>query len=152
MHAIAPLLWNVRWDLGTLDLAEITVQRLRTHGAAGLWRDTADLRVPRPDRRDGGGRRRPILSGFQRRVLGTLAANRSPQSHVAGGAALNRDRPRLTADIDLFHDFEAAVRGQALADVATLRVAGLKVSGPSGPPRRGLVEHVVRDGAEATLI
>ena len=45
-----------------------------------------------------------MLTVFQQGVLRAIAANRTPVSYIAGGAALNRDLPRLTGDIDTFHD------------------------------------------------
>ena len=36
------------------------------------------------------------LTKFQSEVLLTLAAQRSPDSYIAGGVALNRDGPRFT--------------------------------------------------------
>lgn len=50
-----------------------------------------------------------MLTIFQQLVLRTLATNRTPASHVAGGAALNRARPRATDDIDIFNDAADAV-------------------------------------------
>lgn len=50
------------------------------------------------------------LTPFQTTVLKLLAANRSPESFVAGGIALNAREPvRWSADVDLFHDAEDAV-------------------------------------------
>jgi len=66
-------------------------------------------------------------SDFQARVLRLIAANRSPQSHVAGGIALNLDLARYSFDIDIFHDLKDDVRKTAHADAETLRKAGLKV-------------------------
>lgn len=54
------------------------------------------------------------LTEFQRTVCRLIAQNRlaSEGSYVAGGAALNTllDAPRLSRDIDLFHDTEEALR------------------------------------------
>jgi hypothetical protein len=35
------------------------------------------------------------LSKFQSEVLQTLAAQRDPESYIAGGVAINRDGPRF---------------------------------------------------------
>ena len=68
------------------------------------------------------------LTPFQTTVLRLLAPNRSPDSYVAGGIALNARRPvRWSADVDLFHDVEEAVMRASDADVATLREAGYDV-------------------------
>lgn len=62
------------------------------------------------------------LTAFQKEVLRLLAAHRSPESHVAGGAALNRspDSPRYSADLDIFHDAALSVLSCAEADAALL--------------------------------
>jgi hypothetical protein len=62
------------------------------------------------------------LTGFQRTVLRLLAANRSPDSYVAGGTLVNQGdaTPRFSSDIDLFHDPEASVIACAATDIATL--------------------------------
>ena len=46
------------------------------------------------------------LTALQRQILSLLAANRTPESHVAGGAAINRaeQSPRYSSDLDFFHD------------------------------------------------
>ena len=53
------------------------------------------------------------LTDYQRGVCRLLAENRirSGESYVAGGAALNEllRAPRLSRDIDLFHDTEQAL-------------------------------------------
>lgn len=53
------------------------------------------------------------LTVFQRSVCQLLARSRvaSGESYVAGGAALNEllQAPRLSRDIDLFHDTEIAL-------------------------------------------
>ena len=46
------------------------------------------------------------LGRFQSEVLRTLAAQRSPDSYIAGGVAINRAGPRFSGDIDIFHDSE----------------------------------------------
>lgn len=69
------------------------------------------------------------LTSFQTKVLHTIATNRSPESHVAGGVALNAapDSPRYSADIDLFHDAEEAVITSAEKDCASLESAGFSI-------------------------
>ena len=60
------------------------------------------------------------LTPFQSEVLRLLAKNRSPQSYVAGGIALNaRENVRWTAGVDVFHDVEQAVIQSSEADVQT---------------------------------
>ena len=44
------------------------------------------------------------LTRLQAHALRVLAAQRSPDSYVAGGVALNRTGPRFSRDIDIFQD------------------------------------------------
>jgi hypothetical protein len=46
------------------------------------------------------------LSKIQIEVLRLLASQRDPESYVAGATPLNRDAPRYSGDIDVFHDRE----------------------------------------------
>jgi hypothetical protein len=57
-----------------------------------------------------------------------LAAQRNPESYVAGAVPLNRDGPRFSEDIDIFHDREESVATAAAADTALLINAGFVVS------------------------
>ncbi|MES2860284.1 MAG: hypothetical protein V4701_02365 [Pseudomonadota bacterium] len=66
-------------------------------------------------------------SDFQARVLNIIAANRSPESHVAGGLALNLAWDRLSYDIDIFNDTPSAVANAAQADAHALIQAGFQV-------------------------
>jgi len=62
------------------------------------------------------------LTAFQKEVAALLAANRNPESHLAGGTAINRadDSPRYSNDLDLFHDAAESVAICAEADGRTL--------------------------------
>ncbi len=68
------------------------------------------------------------LSRFQSEVLRTLAAQRSPDSYIAGGVAINRAGPRFSGDIDIFHDSEVRLEAAAEADAAALTAAGYAVA------------------------
>lgn len=68
------------------------------------------------------------LTKLQSRVLRLLAAERSPDSYIAGGVAINRDGPRFSGDIDIFQDTEQRLEAASAADAATLIAAGLKLS------------------------
>jgi nucleotidyltransferase AbiEii toxin of type IV toxin-antitoxin system len=68
------------------------------------------------------------ITKLQSHVLRTLAAQRSPDSYVAGGVALNRAGPRYSRDIDIFQDSEERLVRAAEADAATLAEAGLKLT------------------------
>jgi hypothetical protein len=67
------------------------------------------------------------ISRFQSSVLRLLAEHRDPESFVGGGVPINRDGPRFSADIDIFHDQADRVASAAEADALTLRGAGLGV-------------------------
>jgi hypothetical protein len=69
------------------------------------------------------------LTSFQREVAHLLAAHRNPDSHVAGGAVINRSEasPRFSADLDLFHDAVESVAVCAGADAAELMKNGFSV-------------------------
>lgn len=79
-----------------------------------------------------------------------LAAQRSPDSYIAGGVAINREGPRFSRDIDIFHDSEARLASAAEADIAALTTAGYNVS--PGRVREGKREAtVVRQGEAMQL-
>jgi len=64
------------------------------------------------------------ISNFQSEVLRLLAAQRSPDSYIAGGIAINRAGPRFSGDIDIFHDSETRLDSAVSADAAALTAAG----------------------------
>jgi hypothetical protein len=57
-----------------------------------------------------------------------LAAHRDPESYVAGSTPLNRDAPRFSGDIDVFHDRQERVVQAAINDAAVLKGAGYQVA------------------------
>jgi hypothetical protein len=69
------------------------------------------------------------LTVIQLEVLKAISANRSPESHIAGGVALNYapESPRFSEDIDIFHDVEEAVIKASDRDVGCLETAGFTV-------------------------
>src|SRR2546428_94342 len=71
------------------------------------------------------------LTEFQRTVCRLIAANRiaAGESYVAGAVALNQliGAARISRDIDLFHDTEAAVDAAWTADRSVLEAAGFLV-------------------------
>ena len=69
------------------------------------------------------------IGPFEGEVLRLLAANRSPDSFVAGASVLNQspDSPRSSLDIDIFHDAEAQLAASVDRDLETLRGAGYAV-------------------------
>lgn len=93
------------------------------------------------------------LTDFQRAVLDTVRSNRSVDSHLAGGSALHLapDTPRISNDIDFFHDSAERVRSAYDADASALRAAGFTITEQFAAPTfiRALVQ---RDAQTATLI
>ena len=69
------------------------------------------------------------LTDFQREVLAVIVANRSEESHFAGGLVLNAtpESPRFSKDFDFFHDAVEALAAASERDVAALRTAGFEV-------------------------
>ncbi|HZB91066.1 MAG TPA: nucleotidyl transferase AbiEii/AbiGii toxin family protein [Stellaceae bacterium] len=83
------------------------------------------------------------LTKLQTRVLRAIAQNRSPDSHVAGGTALTARSPRISKDIDIFHDAQEGVEQSVRRDVASLEKAGLSLE--VTPRGKSFVEGVVKD-------
>jgi hypothetical protein len=69
------------------------------------------------------------LTDFQKIVLRLLARNRSEESYVAGGIALNAadNSHRFSNDIDLFHDVQASTMESAERDCALLATEGYRI-------------------------
>src|SRR5258708_29229095 len=61
-------------------------------------------------------RRAVPLSKIQTDILLLLAAHRDPESYVAGSTPINRQSPRYSGDIDVFHDREDRVARAAQED------------------------------------
>src|SRR5436305_1954974 len=70
------------------------------------------------------------LTPFQKGVLRILVANRTPESHIAGGVVINRQDTglRYSDDFDIFHDLAASVAASAEADAKALLAAGYSVA------------------------
>jgi len=68
------------------------------------------------------------LSKIQSEVLCLLAAHRDPESYIGGSTPLNRDGPRFSADIDVFHDRPERVVEAALNDAGVLAGAGYNIA------------------------
>ena len=84
------------------------------------------------------------LTPFQIDVMSVIAKNRRPESHLAGGAVLNRDDKsiRYSDDFDIFQDPEASVSTIAEFDAESLRNAGYEF--------RWLVKAADRSKGEAS--
>jgi hypothetical protein len=90
------------------------------------------------------------LSEIQIEVLRLIAAHRDPESYVAGATPLNRDAPRYSGDIDVFHDREERVAAAALSDAQALTAAGYTVAWLRQLPLIYTAE-VTREGAGTRL-
>jgi hypothetical protein len=64
------------------------------------------------------------LSKIQSDVLRLIASHRDAESYVAGSTPLNRDAPRYSGDIDVFHDREERVARAAEQDASLLQQHG----------------------------
>jgi hypothetical protein len=69
------------------------------------------------------------LTALQKDILAVLAANRSEESHFAGGIVLNAadDSARFSHDFDIFHELAEEVARASRRDVESLRQAGFQV-------------------------
>lgn len=69
------------------------------------------------------------LTDLQKRVLRLLAANRNPDSYLAGASVIHRgdESPRFSEDLDFFHDLTDSIAVSAERDSETLRRAGYEV-------------------------
>jgi len=92
------------------------------------------------------------LTPFQREVARVLAANRNPESHIAGGAVINRGEGglRFSDDLDIFHDVAASVAASAATDEQSLLAAGYSVSWVLRG--EGIAKAVVTRGGESVRL
>lgn len=94
------------------------------------------------------------LTELQRRVCRLIAATRvaNGESYVAGGTALNEalGAPRVSRDVDIFHDREEALALAWDADRRALQDAGFTLSVLRERPT--FVEAEVRDQAASVLL
>jgi hypothetical protein len=91
------------------------------------------------------------LTSFQSAVLNRLAASRSPDSYIAGGIAINRNGPRISNDIDIFHDSESRLDAAVAADEAALGGGGYTVTWPPGQ-RTGKRAAIIEKDGERVLL
>ena len=91
------------------------------------------------------------MTKLQSNLLRLLAKNRSPDSDIAGGIALNREGPRFSGDIDIFQDGDGRLAEIAVADGAVMAAAGYDVQ---WDPARGTgkrAANVIGDGGSTRL-
>lgn len=88
------------------------------------------------------------LGDFEREVLRVLAANRNPDSFVAGATVLHQspDSPRRSEAVDVFHDQPEALLSAYEADTAALQRAGFEVE-PVGRVQPEFRRAIVQRGA-----
>lgn len=92
------------------------------------------------------------LTAYQKEVVRVLAKNRNPESHVAGGAVINRSESglRYSDDLDIFHDAADSVALSAEADERSLLAAGFTVGWTLR--KNGMAKaEVSRDGQSVRL-
>jgi len=90
------------------------------------------------------------LTKIQTDVLRLLAAQRDPESYVAGATPLNRDASRYSEDIDIFHDREERVAAAALNDAKAIEAGGYRLTWLHKMPLTYTAE-VTKDGASTRL-
>ncbi|MBN1422922.1 nucleotidyl transferase AbiEii/AbiGii toxin family protein [Candidatus Fermentibacteria bacterium] len=94
------------------------------------------------------------ITPFQRAICRLIAANRAQtdQAYVAGGVALNLllDAPRISLDIDLFHDTAESLAKTWDEDRRLLTERGYAVEIVRERP--SFVEALVRKGGESVLM
>lgn len=90
------------------------------------------------------------LTGLQRDIVKCIAGNRSDTSYVAGGLVLNRDWPRQSDDVGIFHDTDEEIGTAGRADIETLLSAGYHVT--VDVEIYGCVEATVSKDGQSTLI
>lgn len=92
------------------------------------------------------------LTGFQRELLALLAETRSPDSYLAGGAALHfsPNSSRYSDDLDFFHDSSERVASAFDRDSSLLEEAGCTLELEISQP--GFIRATVTRGDDATRI
>lgn len=92
------------------------------------------------------------LTPLQTEIARLIAPNRSPESHLAGGAALHLEPNslRISNDLDYFHDTEVLVGQAFAADRSALDSAGYTVDVSVSLP--GFVRAIVSRNDDATKV
>jgi hypothetical protein len=91
-----------------------------------------------------------VLTRLQKEIMASIAKNRSESSYLAGGLVLNMDWPRISDDIDIFHDSDQEIAESAERDLGTLKRDGFTTD--IDVMIYGCVEATITKGAESTLI
>src|SRR2546423_6845082 len=128
---------------------------LSIHPRRDPARTAVDSRTGRQESVSARGEDRGVaLTNIQREVCRLIAGQRiaSGESYVAGGAALNTvlHAPRISQDLDLFHDTAAALAATWNVDRTGLLDAGYQVEVVRERPT--FVEAIVRREGEAVIL
>jgi len=92
------------------------------------------------------------LTEIQKRIAVLLSGNRTPDSYLAGGAALHIEpnSKRYSNDLDYFHDSEERVASAFAEDRKTLEAAGYEVD--LLLDQRGFIRAIIRGDKHETKI
>ena len=90
------------------------------------------------------------LTPLQRIVIELLRPFRSAHDFVGGGAALNQRWPRLSDDMDIFHDRRARLPRDVQAEIAVLQAAGFSTEVTT--ESEWMVEVILRRFGEETKV
>ncbi len=92
------------------------------------------------------------IGEFERDVLRIIAANRNPDSYLAGATVLHQapNSPRASRDVDIFHDTTESLAESVERDIATLQAAGFQVE--PGKPQGTFQRAQVGRGGRRTKI
>ena len=92
------------------------------------------------------------LTDYQMNLARLLSENRSPDSYLAGGAAIliEPNTMRYSRDLDYFHDSEARVAEAFSADRELLELGGYSIDMDLNQP--GFVRAIVRKDGHATKV
>ena len=90
------------------------------------------------------------LTAIQQSVAQVLRSHRSERSYVAGGAALNREWPRLSDDMDIFLDDRGRLPHSVEPELQALRNAGYTVELTN--ENDIIAEAVLKKGGEESLV
>jgi hypothetical protein len=90
------------------------------------------------------------LSKIQTDILQLLASHRDPESYIAESTPLNRDSPRYSGDIDVFHDREELVARAVSEDAAVLEQQGYTLQWQRREP--AIYTVLVERSGEATKL
>ncbi|AFL51465.1 hypothetical protein ABIE78_002704 [Sinorhizobium fredii] len=90
------------------------------------------------------------LTQIQQEIMASIAKNRSDTSYIAGGLVLNANWPRISDDIDIFHDTDEEIGSAADKDIETLKADSFVVV--KDIDVYGCVEATVMRGGDRTLV